>query len=225
MKARPILFNTEMVQAIIGGRKSQTRKVVKYAEHPVVIGYEPNGPHGWWMGKAKSEAVIQQYISTFPFTIKCPFGVVGDQLWVKENWRISDACEGWSMDDSQPCRGWIDYKAGGDKEVTAPDFNSVEDLLPEDWDWDFLPIEYFSAKRMPSWASRILLEITKIRIERLQDISEEDATAEGMVADDDYCAEQYYSIYWNKKHGWKENGWNANPWVWVIEFKVVNHAI
>ncbi|WHP06873.1 hypothetical protein QLH32_05225 [Acinetobacter corruptisaponis] len=221
MGENPILFSTSMVQAILDGRKTQTRRPFKYAEHPAVIGYEPNGPHGWWKGTARSEAVIQQYISTFPLTIKCPFGIVGDRLWVKEKWRIADACEGWSMDDSQPCRGWIDYEAGGDNEVTAPNFDAVEELLPEDWDWDFIVPEYLSSKKMPRWASRILLEITNIRVERLQDITEAGAIAEGMVADDDYCAEEYYSIYWNQKHGWKEKGWNANPWVWVVEFKVI----
>lgn len=193
MKERPINLRADEVRSIKDGSKTQIRSVFKYSEHPAVIGYEPNGTHGWWKGVAKSEALIQQYISTFPLTIKCPFGIVGDRLWVRETFAIY-----------------------GDKEYHTIHYRANHPQHEGQKGMGYKP-----STNMPRWASRILLEITNIRVERLQDISEEDATAEGMVADDDYCAEQYYSIFWNKKHGWKEKGWNANPWVWVIEFKVI----
>lgn len=197
MKERPINLSEDEVRGIKEGGKTQIRRAFKYAEHPAVIGYEPNGPHGWWKGTAKSEAVIQQYISTFPLTIKCPFGIVGDQLWVRETFAVYGDEEYHT----------IHYQAN------HPQHKGQKGM------------GYKSSATMPRWASRILLEITNIRVERLQDISEADAIAEGMVADDDYCAEEYFSMAWNKKHGWKEKGWNANPWVWVIEFKIIQGGV
>ncbi|MEB3753812.1 hypothetical protein [Acinetobacter sp. MD2(2019)] len=208
MKERPILFNTAMVQAILEGRKTQTRRILQ-CDHPVVTGFIPNGEHGYWKGTAKSDAVIQQYITTFPFTIKCPFGIVGDRLWVRETFRLydSDECPHADFPCGCPRNGTPLFKAShdcGDGEKWTPSIH------------------------MPRSASRILLEITKIRVERLNDISSEDAKAEGF----DYSSHQSaiemgYAIgaRTNFRHEWEEiygqNAWNKNPWVWVIEFQVI----
>ncbi|GAA5003482.1 hypothetical protein GCM10023206_07300 [Acinetobacter puyangensis] len=195
MKERPILFSTPMVRAILEGRKTQTRRVLN-CDHPVVTGFIPNGTH-YWQGTAISKAVEQQYISTFPRVVKCPFGAVGDRLYVRETWS-THACFDDILPRNIPVRS-IHYWADGEVK-TGKKRSSIH---------------------MPQWASRILLEITNIRVERLNDISEADAVAEGMIADDDYCAEEYFSMLWNEINGWKEKGWNANPWVWCITFKVI----
>lgn len=216
MRERPILFNTEMVQAILEGRKTQTRRIVK--PQPT---FSENVGCGWkgyvyGIGSDHAETVRNFTRSTYPF------GKVGDQLWVRETWHVEPDVEGWSMNDNEPCIGWIGYKAGGSKEVTAPNFDAVQRCFPKgEVDWDFLPNDWRPSIFMPRWASRVQLEIMNIRIERLNDISEDDAKAEGMIADDDYCAEEYFSKLWNEINGWDEKGWNANPWVWVIEFKVI----
>ncbi|ENW05720.1 ASCH domain-containing protein [Acinetobacter beijerinckii] len=213
MKERPILFSTPMVQALIEARKTQTRRVVKSELIIDQAEFESgNRPH-----VIRSEPSLQYWIEN-----GCPFGQIGDQLWVRETWHVEPDVEGWSMNDNEPCTGWIGYKAGGSKEVTAPNFDAVQRCFPKgEVDWDFLPNDWRPSIFMPRWASRIQLEIMNIRIERLNDISEDDAKAEGMIADDDYCAEEYFSKLWNEINGWDEKGWNANPWVWVIEFKVI----
>lgn len=236
MSERPILFSISMVQALLEGRKTQTRRIVKgfpleaihflvgsdqdaeimHSELPITddLFYE------WVDGDLRfssSDYPEEGYVS-----VNCPFGLVGDQLWVRETWHVEPDVEGWSMNDNEPCIGWIGYKAGGSKEVTAPNFDAVQRCFPKgEVDWDFLPNDWRPSIFMPRWASRIQLEIMNIRIERLNDISEDDAKAEGMIADDDYCAEEYFSKLWNEINGWDEKGWNANPWVWVVEFKVI----
>ena len=253
MKERPILFNTEMVEAILAGRKMQTRRELKN-NHPVVIGFEPNGPHGYWKGIAKNEAVIQQYISTFPLTINCPFGVVGDRLWVRETWAPVNLY-------GTPA---IAYKANSDMRELMDD----ESFLDEDgafnyddprskkysfsaWADDlFSGVEgnWKPSIHMPRWVCRLVLEITSIRVERLNDISEADANAEGvepLSVPDNVPVEGGYTKanramwkgYKNKARAYRDtakdsfmslwqsvygdDAWTANPWVWVIEFKTV----
>lgn len=231
MKEFPVVLNASEVVAVRQKRKTQLRQVVKpnkwakkywevseqlinagthYAhfayktttherakrENNFVVQREQvkAGTTATLEAMAKDTLLHQDYA---PPPIDCPFGQVGDRLWVRESWSTHSCFDDISPKYFSTCsiHYWADGKCQTGKKRPST--------------------------QMPRWASRILLEITKIRIERLQDITEADATAEGMVADDDYCAEQYYSIYWNKKHGWKENGWNANPWVWVVEFKVI----
>lgn len=215
MKERPILFSTPMVQAILAGNKTQTRRVMR--RQPDAVEYFKRGEET--TDTNAEYAILRCYNNPKGFkkcnsgwfanaNYKTPFHEfnVGDRLWVRETWQIiGDPA-------SLPCqRHNLIYKADYPNCV-----DKHYDTIP-----DISEVKFKPSIHMPRWASRILLEITNIRVERLQNISEEDATAEGMVADDDYCAEQYYSIYWNKKHGWKEKGWNANQWVWVVEFKVI----
>ncbi|MDH0031358.1 MULTISPECIES: hypothetical protein [unclassified Acinetobacter] len=170
MKERPILFSTEMVKALLDGRKTQTRRIVK--------GFSPEAIH-FSVGSDQDA--------------NCPFGKIGDQLWVRESFGTKIRNVGGTPHES------FAYIATNSNE----------------------PVKWKPAIQMSRSACRLVLEITNIRVERLQDISEEAATAEGMIADDDYCAEEYFSMFWNKRYGWAEKGWNANPWVWVVEFKVI----
>ncbi|WP_151832236.1 hypothetical protein [Acinetobacter ursingii] len=208
MKERPILFNTEMVKSILEGRKTQTRRILN-CDHPVVTGFVPNGIYGYWKGTAKSDAVIQQYISTFPFTIKCPFGLVGDRLWVRETFRLFDSDECPHADFPCGCPSW-----------GTPLYRASHDCFDGE--------KWTPSIHMPRSASRILLEITNIRIERLNDISSDDAKAEGF----DYSthpssiemgyaigAKTNFRFTWEQIYG--QNAWNKNPWVWVVEFRLI----
>lgn len=199
MKERPILFNAPMVKAILEGRKTQTRRVVK---SDLIINQAEfecgNRPH-----VIRSEPSLQYWVEN-----DCPFGQVGDRLWVRETF----------MDLSGTGVEHRDSEGQLQKYAYATDCprGSYSDELRKDFGLKWKP-----SIHMPRSASRILLEITNVRVERLQDISEKDAVAEGMTADEDYCAEEQFSMLWTKTYGWSEKGWNINPWVWVVEFKVI----
>jgi hypothetical protein len=174
MKERPIIMGADSVRAILDGRKTQTRRVIK--PQPKFIG-APNVPF-------KTDDANPKGI------INCPYCKVGDRLWVREIFNCNE--EG------------IAYKA------TQPDM----DGLP----WK-------SPIYMPRTYSRITLEITDIRVERLQDITAQEAIAEGMpipyVARDEYEPISMYRELWEKLNSKRGYPWESNPWVWVIEFKVV----
>lgn len=200
MKERPILFNGEMVRAIFEGRKTQTRRPVKQET---------------WRGckeviygeAAKKLSCAQPAVTAYAgFDTgnnslaywPCPYGQPGDWLWVRETW---------SCMERKPKQGdEIMYRADG------------ESLIWEPWS---------PSIHMPRWASRITLEITNVRVERLQDISEEDAIAEAMlgygVSPADVTGRSIVITRFN--HLWESiNGkgsWDINPWVWVIEFKMI----
>lgn len=203
-----------MTPAILDGRKTQTRYIVKDA---TLHGFDLAVMLGECSPLDAKHPNDQSYFSLF-----FPYGNIGDRLFVPEPWRIAGV-SGWSMDATQPCMGWIDYQGGGDKEVTAPNFDALQALLPDDWDWDFPEIDYFPAETMPEWMARIWLEITNIRVERLQDISEADAEAEGVPCtelglSDGLCKAQFADL-WESING--ADSWAANPWVWVVSFRVV----
>lgn len=238
MKQRPIPFFDPSVNAIRAGRKFQTRRIVKSKSKLLppaeAINFHQVGK--WFHFENTAETATEHdpngkpYLKTWTFT--CPYGEPSDRLWVRETWRVSpSACEGWSMDASEPCTGWIDYKAGGCAQKTAPNFDVLERAVfgKGEVDWDFLPDRWKPSIFMPRWASRILLEITKVRVERLNDISEQDAIAEGCIstavvneAGDDYTglyAHEHFYELWDSIHG--DGAWLENPWVWVIEFRVL----
>lgn len=193
MKERPILFSAPMVRAILDGRKTQTRRVVKH--HSTCV----PGHQAWEM-------------------TRCQYGQLGDRLWVREN--------GWERPERTPkmMREGADtwpkfaYDAEGWSEQDHADFKA--------WGFKRRP-----SIHMPKWASRITLEVVGVRVERLQDISEEDAKAEGVIegtgdfigcfscgsALSGTTARECYSRLWEIING--PGSWDANPWVWVIEFR------
>jgi hypothetical protein len=208
-KERPILFSAPMVRAILEGRKTQTRRAVKFE----------------WSGSA--DALLQQ--SRIDPAYACRHGSAGDLLWVRETWRpsISHSC---GMDSCDCADVWVEYPAGGEGRYFS------DHDIPEDWTF---PRNVKRGKNVPSifmprWASRILLEIASVRVERLQDINNQDAMAEGMQRTTDghachveneahratYAIDSFASL-WESING--PDSWEANPWVWVIEFKVVKH--
>ncbi|HHK0377682.1 TPA: hypothetical protein ACQQJB_001828 [Pseudomonas aeruginosa] len=206
-RERPILFNDQMVRAILEGRKTVTRRVVKYTGFYAIDA----AIHGNDVALREREAL----------STRCPFGQPGDRLWVREAWQgplISDeeqaANQSWWKDmtkfqDQAHCA----YRASGDNnEYVDPD--------------GYFHCKWKPSIHMPRWASRILLEITAVRVERLQDISEEQARAEGYPAERE-CetggsgldAWLWFRSLWGEING--PEAFTANPWVWVIEFKRV----
>lgn len=185
VKARPIIFSAPMVQAILAGRKMQTRRVMKPQPN---VGFRIGDCH--WVESGFS--LWSDNGGCGCIEIKCPYGTVGDVLWVRESLEnANDGALGYPVDGTWfPNTPWM-------------------------WKKNKLPSIY-----MPRWASRITLEITEIRVERLQDISEQDAIAEG-VQNTIYWKEEHppsicYSVLWEAING--KGSWNANPWVWVVEF-------
>ena len=207
-KERPILFSGPMVRAILEGCKTQTRRIIK--SQPQFFPSAAGGSWGWYQGKPP-----------------CPFGEPGNRLWVREKCRVASNTSGKNAWHS------FEYAAGGPSPIRDGE-------IPGKW----FPSKSFNADgslrwqpsiHMPRWASRITLEITGVRVERLQDISEEDARAEGVsIAKSEDGSSGYgdteglgrfpqYSLRWGFKHLWEsinsEGSWAANPWVWVVEFK------
>ena len=230
MKQRPIPFIALMVNAIRSGRKTQTRRIMK--PQPTINGncfswegHKPNSKLGAYHSFNHDAETTNIFLSG-----SCHLGAVGERLWVRETWRVApSACEGWSMDDSEPCTGWIDYKAGGCAQKTAPNFEALERTVfgKGEVDWDFLPDRWKPSIFMPRWASRIHLEITEVRVQRLNDISDDDAIAEGCpgghaaIPGYGYSATplEHFRWVWESING--EGSWNENPWVWCINFKVI----
>jgi hypothetical protein len=203
IKERPILFSTPMIQAILDARKTQVRQVVKnqYENQLVLVGKKWQHP----IGKLWEVA-----------NIKCPYGQVGDRLWVRETWHKSPY--------------GIIYKA--DWERNWGDDNTKTIALDKDGEKVYVIDKWKPSIYMPRSACRILLEITDIRVERLQDISEKDAIAEGVNQSTcpimplgnsasvvDWIAG--FRLLWDSINA-KKHPWASNPWVWVVEFKPVS---
>lgn len=187
-KERPILFSTPMVEAILDGRKTQTRR---------------------------ARGATFQNFEEFA-RIKCPYGKPGDRLWVRETWQITNF-----LHPSDENYGYI-YKAS----ENGKDWQENT----EEWKWK-------PSIHMPKAAARIWLEITETRLEQLQDISKEDAIAEGIepVADgyknympklsstSQFCWPTAYHSFkslWESING--AESWDLNPWLWVVKFKVLS---
>ena len=194
---RPILFNTPMVQAILEGRKTQTRRIVKsrivIEQAEFELGNRP--------AVLRSEPSLQHYVYN-----DCPYGQVGDFLWVRETF----------MDLSGTGVEHRDSEGKLQRYAYATDClsGSYSDELRKDFGLKWTP-----SIHMPRSASRILLEITNIRVERLNDISEADCLKEGVgspILRD--CKKPKFMQLWESING--ADSWAVNPWVWVVEFKV-----
>lgn len=200
MKERPILFSAPMVRALLAGTKTQTRRVVK----PEPTHFNPAGVPR----RAKPEG---------PSTvITCPYGQPGDRLWVRETHAINPHPSELGLTRDMIPGTWDSAVAAAGRVIYAADPGAEIELDGRQWR---------PSIHMPRAASRITLEITGVRVERLQDISEADAVAEGCQPqcehDEDrrhqYTARWAYEVLWDRING--RSSWGANPWVWVVEFK------
>lgn len=210
MTDRPILFNAPMVRALLAGTKTQTRRIVKpqpsFQEVGFVggmlLGFKKRKGNGFWLWPNARERIIAE----------CPYGQPGDRLWVKEKTHrrpMLNFLTGEPLDEK--------YDGG----AYSADYADV--LTPEEFDiaWWYSRSTCPSI-HMPRVFSRITLDITEVRVERLQDISRGDAMEEGcpfpnMAAGPD--PRQWYAELWDSING--PGSWEVNPWVWVVAFKRV----
>ncbi|HBW1643263.1 TPA: hypothetical protein MYV30_000507 [Klebsiella pneumoniae] len=217
MKERGMIFNGEMVRAILDGRKTQTRRIIK----DCTVGRDQI---------SKFIQIEKKFIGCYPEDVPelirecCPYGVQGDRIWVREAFRVHSRATDVAT---------LVYKASERNSWTeqthrVPVAVCNKPATPEKWT---------PSLHMPRWASRILLEITDVRVERLNAISEEDAEAEGIDMEALYDSQDCYDCIadhnmtgrptvtgafkylWQSIYG--QESWNADPWVWVIEFKRV----
>ncbi|HDZ0731651.1 TPA: hypothetical protein RRT60_002774 [Klebsiella pneumoniae] len=244
MKERGMIFNSEMVRAILDGRKTQTRRIMKVQPESNQLGlllitdstkHSDIGKYHWAESNATGNHVRSKLFSS-------PFGAVGERIWVRETWATLGNEDGCYVD-------WEDNLCKGDERSAARIYRASCEQRPGDYGlWSIPDDAYWKPHtkehkfegawrpsiHMPRWASRILMEITDVRVERLNAISEEDARAEGIIdggclncgepepcgcANPEPDATDAFAYLWQSIYG--QDNWNANPWVWVIEFKRV----
>ena len=194
MKEHPILFSTPMVRAILEGRKTQTRRVIQPQPEITFRPIDDKCNEVIW-SDSKRVLSIGGGGDVLGACVRelCPYGYRGDHLWVRETW-LQD----------------------GDIYLYKADFG--KGILSDSWNGHWKP-----SIHMPRKASRLTLEIVNIRAERLQDISEEDARAEGagwwqpIGKNKTYILD--FGMLWNSINSARGYGWDVNPWVWVVEFK------
>lgn len=205
MKERPILFSTAMVQAILQGRKTQTRRIIKAPRSERAAGFvicsQMDGSGKYPVAIDADERHLEGEIN-----MPCPYGQVGDVLWVREKHRKLINC------------------------ITEEESWSYYADMPEDFHQKH-PHKWKPSLHMPKEACRLKLRITDIRVERLQAISNADVLKEGIEGTDGhwkdylkggvttYRTNSFISL-WESVNG--EKSWNDNPWVWVIEFEKIN---
>lgn len=200
VKERPIIFNAEMVRAIQDDRKTQTRRIIKPKE------FGPSDTKGYdW--NFRDKRMLWNDVSTKYILDRCPYGIPGDRLWVRETWCL----------DYQGDR--YHYKADG-HDINLYTYEGV--LVPGRSPWK-------PSIHMPRSLSRITLEITNVRVEMVQDISLDDCIAEGVGGNfklgtydpQEPCPEpdELFSDLWDSINAKKGFGWDVNPGVRVIEFK------
>lgn len=210
VKERPILFSGPMVRAIRERRKTQTRRVMKPQPtydglpvmriSPLLAGRDCHKTGEFMKHHPQYDRVVQS-------GLWCPYGVPGDRLWVRETL-------GTLADES-----WI-YSADCLPVMVDPDNETAMLVWCHHKEQNYCPSIY-----MPRWASRITLEITEVRAERLRDISEEDAITEGVTVESDWTACMNFAKLWSSIHKADgPNGWAANPWVWAISFQSLENT-
>ena len=200
MTERPILFSGEMVRAILDRRKTQTRRVIKPQPAPLyskAIDHFEFSEGYWW--PTSHSGVVGAWT---PIRYCCPYGIPGDRLWVRETW------------------------------ATPGNFDHIKprDLASSDYSAD-LTVYRATAKNaepyyrwrpsifMTRWAARIELDVVRVQVERVREISEQDAYAEGIDrAPTMPHPRQWFRNLWDRINAKRGYNWDVNPWVWVIEF-------
>lgn len=234
MKDQGILFSAPMVRAILDGTKTQTRRAVKSpAKNMQANGMDVikprDQPPGWSM---RNKRGVWEFYTHKDFLTLCQYGKPGERMWVRETWR--PCMEAWDT--------YVEFAAGGDplpanrdlyaglKKIALRFHGARRDVRSEAWHPSIL---------MPRWASRITLEITDVRVERLHSISDADIRAEGVTAEAvealidrewvdgfgiarptpiaDLSPRDLWRVGWSAING--AESWDANPWLWCLTFR------
>jgi len=257
MTERPILFSGEMVKAILEGRKTQTRRIAKFKAR------EPGLNFGWsglevgnYCTDVPASGIVLQARrgdgcwedKTYP--LHCPYGQPGDRLWVRETWKIASFWEGMPMDFQYKADGAIceenrsgEFAPNYEEWFERVNWNAEKYLKKSNceqdeegnyiWSADKSPLPWQPSIFMPRWASRLTLEIVKVRVERVQEISDSDIMAEGIEncqyalppycthcsGHEHLCNRDRFRDLWDSINAKRGYSWESNPWVWVIEFK------
>lgn len=242
-KERPILFSSAMVRAILDGRKSQTRRIVKPQPHESTTAFRDIPDVGKWYGAISTRNDFGEEFYPNPthgdWVWRCPYGKPGDKLWVRESFQPILAEELGADPDGED----YDYKTGRGYQVTYPATDGIEEFY--DLKRDRISSRITPSIHMPRWASRITLDITNVRVQRLQEISRDDAKAEGVeelakfpcitpwrnyllkpgapFAMNFSTPERSFISLWDSING--EGSSDANPWVWAITFQRIPAAL
>ena len=218
MTEKPILFNAEMVRAILAGQKTQTRRV---------INLQPVGVLGAQMTRANDMDVFLWHgwphmvkSGHAPVPLKCPYGEPGDLLWVRETW-ATDGVRDAIKPTNLPPDSHIYYRASLNED-------KHEWQLHTNFGGRWRP-----SIHMPRWTNRIMLRIEVVRVERVAEIEPRDAIAEGVEFAERAWAQvparnprrpidyvEAFRHLWDSINAKRGFGWDANPWVWVVEFSV-----
>ena len=219
MNYHPILFTGPMVRAILDGRKTQTRRVVKPQPESIVVRDIGEGCTEvvWKDAKSLENAGGGGDVLQYMVNKRCPYGVPGDRLWVRE------ACRIWAPtgEDGNQFFGWaVRYREDNTSRITATGWDEGPDQQsPEDCGIHVEPTKWRPSIHMPRWASRITLEVKAVCVERVQEITVDAAHAEGIEGDSWNPAWQLsFRKLWDSINAKRGYGWDANPWVWVVEF-------
>ena len=260
IRERPILFSGEMVRAILDGGKTQTRRIVKLPKElpQDVFEYDhiPEGHFSIVSRHGKFSVIHWESDHAESIPLHCPY-VPGEHLWMREAWRIAslpvDECPAiqYRADDSiewrdplDPIYDWdlkyedwferMNLQLIEDCEQAGLEVNINEEMAYT-WDWNSIPTRWRPSIHMPRWASRITLEVTSVRVERIQDISRKDVEAEGLPPHSQtgrvelwtdqnnvFCGPlKAFAVAWDSLNAKRGYSWELNPWVWVVEFRQI----
>lgn len=225
MKERGMIFNGEMVRAILDGRKTQTRRPVN--PQPELTAGSGFSWKGWVYGSGSTDRETNKNFAH----VACPHGKPGDRIWVRETFSCIGNEDGHPVDaEGNLCSREEAQRIYRASAIQKPRNYGIW-TSPDGFDFEGA---WTPSIHMPRWASRITLEITNVGVQRLQSISQNDASREGLIrlpATGRYClnqGDQYFGgarhdarevFFWLWESIYGKESWQANPWVWVIEFK------
>jgi hypothetical protein len=209
IRERPILFSGPMVRAILGGRKTQTRRVITEI----------------------NPAYVERHKADDHWGAECRHGNVGDRLWVRESYRYFHE-SGWHdgdledyLVDQEHARPEADLRVGmrrdNERGGLVERVTYLHETTAIEDDHNLRHYRRRPSIHMPRWASRLTLDITGVRVERVQDISEADAIAEGCFDEKEHdgsLPSEVFRALWDSLNAPRGYSWTANPWVWVVEF-------